>query len=30
MALDVVIESGNPADSDQFIPMIDRHIEHFD
>ncbi|MCK5478299.1 MAG: ISNCY family transposase [Methylococcales bacterium] len=29
MVLDVVIESGNPADSDQFIPMVDRHIEHY-
>ncbi len=29
MVLDVVIESGNPADSEQFIPMVDRHIEHY-
>jgi len=29
MVLDVVIESGNPADSEQFIPMIDRHIDHY-
>jgi IS5 family transposase len=29
MVLDVVIEAGNPADSDQFIPMVDRHIEHY-
>jgi len=29
MVLDVVIESGNPADSDQFMPMVDRHIEHY-
>jgi IS5 family transposase len=29
MVLDVVIESGNPADSDQFIPMIDRHIKNY-
>jgi IS5 family transposase len=29
MVLDVVIESGNPADSDQFIPMLDRHIKKF-
>ena len=29
MVLDVVIESGNPADSDQFIPMVDRHIKHY-
>ena len=29
MVLDVVIESGNPADSDRFIPLIGRHIEHY-
>jgi IS5 family transposase len=29
MVLDVVIESGNPADSEQFIPLIDRHIEQY-
>ena len=29
MVLDVVIESGNPADSDQFIPMVDRHIDNY-
>ncbi len=29
MVLDVVIESGNPADSEQFIPMIDRHIDNY-
>jgi IS5 family transposase len=29
MVLDVVIESGNPADSDQFMPMVDRHIDHY-
>ncbi len=29
MVLDVVIESGNPADSDQFIPMVDRHIKNY-
>ena len=29
MVLSVVIESGNPADSDQFIPMVDRHIENY-
>ncbi len=29
MVLDVVIESGNPSDSDQFIPMVDRHINHY-
>jgi IS5 family transposase len=29
LILDVVIEDGNPADSDQFIPMLDRHIDHY-
>jgi IS5 family transposase len=29
MVLDVVIEPGNPADSDQFIPMVDRHIKNY-
>ena len=27
--LDGVIESGNPVDSEQFIPMIDRHIDRY-
>lgn len=27
LILDVVIEAGNPADTDRFIPMLDRHIE---
>jgi IS5 family transposase len=29
LILDVVIESGNPADSMRFIPMLDRHIVHY-
>jgi len=29
LILDVVIEKGNPADSDRFLPMLDRHIEHY-
>ena len=29
LILDVVIEQGNPADSDQFIPMLERHIEQY-
>lgn len=29
MILDVVVERGNPADSERFLPMLDRHIEHF-
>lgn len=27
LILDVVIEAGNPADTDRFIPMLDRHID---
>jgi transposase, IS5 family len=26
LILDVVIEGGNPADSDRFLPMLERHI----
>jgi IS5 family transposase len=26
LILDVVIEAGNPADSDRFLPMLERHI----
>ena len=26
LILDVVIETGNPADSERFLPMLDRHI----
>jgi IS5 family transposase len=29
LILDVVVESGNPADSERFIPMLERHIEHY-
>jgi IS5 family transposase len=29
LILDVVIEDGNPADSDRFLPMLDRHISHY-
>jgi len=29
LILDVVIESGNPADSMRFIPLLDRHILHY-
>jgi IS5 family transposase len=29
LILDVVIESGNPADSDQFLPMLKRHIGNY-
>lgn len=27
LVLDVVIETGNPADTDRFVPMLERHIE---
>lgn len=29
LILDVVIESGNPADSERFLPMLERHIEFY-
>jgi len=29
LILDVVIEEGNPADADCFIPMLDRHIDQY-
>ena len=29
LILDIVIESGNPADSEQFLPMLNRHIENY-
>ena len=29
LILDVVIEAGNPADSDRFLPMLDRHIAQY-
>ncbi len=29
LILDVVIEAGNPADSEQFLPMLERHIDNF-
>jgi IS5 family transposase len=29
LVLDVVIETGNPADSARFLPMLDRHIKHY-
>lgn len=27
LILDVVVEDGNPADAERFLPMVDRHIE---
>ena len=29
LILDVVIESGNPADTDRLLPMLDRHIDNY-
>jgi len=29
LILDVVIEEGNPADTERFVPMLDRHIEQY-
>jgi len=29
MILDLVIESGNPADSERFLPMLERHIAFY-
>ena len=29
LILDVVIEEGNPADADCFVPMLERHIEQY-
>jgi IS5 family transposase len=29
LILDVVIETGNPADSERFLPMLDRHIAFY-
>ena len=29
LSRDVVIESGNPADTDRLLPMLHRHIEHY-
>jgi len=28
LILDLVIETGNPADAERFLPMLDRHIAH--
>lgn len=28
LILDIVIETGNPADAERFLPMLDRHIAH--
>jgi IS5 family transposase len=28
LILDVVVESGNPADAERFLPMLERHIAH--
>ena len=29
LILDVVVEEGNPADTDRLLPMLERHINHY-
>ena len=29
LILDVVVETGNPADSERFLPMLERHIDFY-
>ena len=29
LILDLVVEAGNPADSDRFLPMLERHIDFY-
>jgi IS5 family transposase len=29
LILDVVIESGNPADAERFLPMLERHVDQY-
>jgi IS5 family transposase len=29
LILDVVVEAGNPADADRFVPMLERHIDNY-
>ena len=29
LILDIVVEAGNPADTDRLLPMLDRHIENY-
>ena len=29
LVLDIMIEAGNPADTERFLPMLDRHIQHY-
>jgi IS5 family transposase len=29
LILDIVIEAGNPADAERFLPMLDRHIDRY-
>jgi IS5 family transposase len=30
LILDIVIEDGNPADTDRLLPMLERHVEHYE
>jgi len=29
LILDLIIEDGNPSDSERFLPMLDRHIAFY-
>jgi IS5 family transposase len=29
LILDLVVEAGNPADSERFLPMLERHIAFY-
>ena len=29
LILDVVVESGNPADAERFLPMLERHVDQY-
>ena len=29
LVLDVVVEAGNPADTERLLPMLERHIQHY-
>ena len=29
LVLDVVVETGNPADSERCLPMLERHVERY-
>jgi len=29
LILDIVVESGNPADAERLLPMLERHVDHY-